>query len=68
MSFMNEVNPYAKGTRDCMFNYSGCEYYKDGRCVYNIHPIRIEISKACYDEIMQDRIECELDYDMGLII
>lgn len=30
MAFMNEVNPYAEGTRDCMFNYSGCEYFKDG--------------------------------------
>lgn len=67
MSFMESVSPFEEGTKECHFNYSGCEYYKSGRCVYDIHPIKIQSARACHEDLYSNLIESEMDYDMGLL-
>lgn len=47
---------------NCEYEYTGCWYYKNGECTYHASPIKIETGQACYQDKIQNRIECELDY------
>lgn len=66
MNFMEATHPYAYGTRDCHFNYPGCAYYKEGRCLFDIHPIKLHTERACHQDLINEMIECEADYENGL--
>lgn len=47
---------------NCTYEYNGCQYYKNGECIYHDSKIKIESAQACYEDKRLDRIECELDY------
>lgn len=49
----------------CEYGYAGCQYYKDGICTYNSSPIKFEFAKACYSDIVLDRMDCEADYELN---
>lgn len=52
---------YSNGTFECD-DYPGCHYQQNGRCIYNVARLQIRIGRACYDELVQNEIEAELDY------
>lgn len=64
--YFKGLDSYAESTFDC--EVEGCFYNQHGRCIYNIAPIKIHQSRSCYEELERDRIECEHDYDEGLML
>lgn len=60
------MTPYSPGTFDCD-DYQGCQYNSGGRCIYQVARLKIEIGRACHQDIVECEIEAEADYAMGLI-
>lgn len=54
-------NEYSKGTFECN-DYPGCQYQKNGRCIYNVARLQFRTGRACYEDLLQNEIEAELDY------
>lgn len=63
---MDNIDIFAEGTFDC--SNEACLYNRDGRCIYNVSPIKVSVSRACYEELKADYIEAEHDYEEGLLI
>lgn len=56
-------NEFSEGTYPCTM-YPGCLYQYHDRCMYNITRIKVPVSRACYEDLMQDEREAYLDlYD-----
>lgn len=66
MELQPGMTPYSPRTFECV-DKPGCLYCIDGRCVYNVARIQVMVSRACYEELRQDEIECEADYAQGLL-
>jgi len=64
MELQEGKTAYSEGTFECN-DYPGCSYQQDGRCIYNVAKLKIRPGKACYNDLRQDEIECELDAAMG---
>lgn len=58
--FQTGRNEFSPTTFDCT-DYQGCLYCVNGRCCYNIANIKSQVSRACYEELCQDEVECYLD-------
>lgn len=62
-----DLDPYFKGldeNADGTFGcdgYPGCLYLQNGRCIYNIAPIRQDISRGCYEDNRMADIEAAND-------
>lgn len=56
--------PYSNMTFPC--ERDSCFYYTNGRCIYNVARIKIEISRACHLELVECETEDYLDYMDGL--
>ena len=64
--YFNGLNSFAEGTFPCERREGkSCLYSQDGRCIYNIAPIQVQSSRACYEELKQDYYECLADYEEG---
>lgn len=61
MELEKDMTPYSEGTFDCD-DYPGCAYQMNGRCIYNVARLKIRTGRACYDDLVQDEMECYLDY------
>lgn len=61
MELQDGKNEFSEMTFPCN-DYPGCPYQKNGRCIYNVAKLQVRVSRACYEELRQDEIECELDY------
>ncbi len=61
MELQDGKNEFSEMTFPCS-DYPGCLYQKNGRCIYNVAKVQVRVSRACYEELRQDEIECELDY------
>ena len=49
------MNQYSEGTFTCSGpTYGGCLYRIDGRCIYNVATIKICVSRACHEDIVND--------------
>lgn len=60
------MTPYSEGTFDCS-DYPLCYYNANGRCIYRVARLRVEVSRSCHQDIVANEIECEADYAMGLL-
>lgn len=61
MELESGMTIWSPGTFDCD-DYPGCQYQQNGRCIFNVARLKIRPGRACYHELRQDEIECELDY------
>lgn len=52
--YFKNLNAFDENTSPCN-GYKGCLYKQQGRCIYNIAPIQVRSSKACY----YDELDCE---------
>lgn len=61
MELQKGKTEWSEGTFVCN-DYPGCQYQKNGRCIYNVARLQIRIGRACYDDLVQDENEMRLDY------
>lgn len=63
--YFEGLDSFAEGTYGCD-SHRGCLYNQDKRCIFNIAPIKQEVSRGCYEENRMADLDSEADYLYGL--
>lgn len=54
------LDSYGNGTKPCIKR--DCWYNQEGRCIYDIAPMKLEQSRSCHKSFQQAEIEDTIDY------
>jgi hypothetical protein len=60
-SYFKNVDRLSKNTFACT-EYGGCLYQDNGRCIYNVAPVKDPTSRACNQSEREYECECNNEY------